>query len=99
MADTRHLPVLNLIAPILAKNKPYISQEPPNDYLNRLIQLISFIQEYMTVLENANAKDFDNAVKCGIYKAQIGGNIYQFLLKTYITEMLILILQLLYVLE
>ena len=72
MADTRHLPVLNLIAPILAKNKPYISQEPPNDYLNRLIQSISFAQGHMTVLKNANAKDFDDAVKCGIYKAQMG---------------------------
>ncbi len=26
----------------------------------------------MTVLKNANAKDFDDAVKCGIYKAQMG---------------------------
>ena len=27
----------------------------------------------MTVLENANAGDFDDAVKCDIFKAQIGG--------------------------
>ena len=27
----------------------------------------------MTVLENANARDFDDAVKCNIYKAQMGG--------------------------
>ncbi|UZO01661.1 uncharacterized protein OCT59_020172 [Rhizophagus irregularis] len=27
----------------------------------------------MTVLENANAGDFDDAVKCNIYKAQMGG--------------------------
>ncbi len=37
MADVRRLPVLNLIAPILAKNKPYTGQEPPDDYLDRFI--------------------------------------------------------------
>ncbi|CAB5340044.1 unnamed protein product [Rhizophagus irregularis] len=73
MADARRLPVLNLIAPILAKNKPYTGQEPPDDYLDRLIQSISFAQGHMTVLENANAGDFDDAVKCDIYKAQMGG--------------------------
>ncbi|CAB5200424.1 unnamed protein product [Rhizophagus irregularis] len=40
MADARRLPVLTMIAPILAKTKPYIGQEPPDDYLDRLIQLI-----------------------------------------------------------
>ena len=73
MADTRHLPVLNLIAPILAKNKPYIGQKPPDNYLDRLIQSISFAQEHMTVLENTHARDFDDAVKCDIYKTQMGG--------------------------
>src|ERR1043165_8408782 len=73
IADARRLPVLNLIAPILAKNKPYTGQEPPDDYLDRLIQSISFAQGHMTVLENANAGDFDDAVKCNIYKAQMGG--------------------------
>ena len=73
MADARRLPVLNLIASILAKNKPYTGQEPPDDYLDRLIQSISFAQEHMTILENANAGDFDDAVKCNIYKAQMGG--------------------------
>ncbi|RGB21694.1 hypothetical protein C1646_777475, partial [Rhizophagus diaphanus] len=73
MADARCLPVLNLIAPILAKNKPYTGQEPPDDYLDRLIQSISFVQGHMTVLENANARDFDDAVKYDIYKAQMGG--------------------------
>ncbi|GET02584.1 hypothetical protein GLOIN_2v1773489 [Rhizophagus clarus] len=72
MADARRLPVLNLIAPILAKNKPYTGQEPPDDYLDRLIQSISFTQGHMTVVENANAGDFDDAVKCNIYKAQMG---------------------------
>ena len=73
MADARRLLVLNLIAPVLAKNKPYTGQEPPDDYLDRLIQSISFAQGHMTVLENANAEDFDNAIKCNIYKTQMRG--------------------------
>jgi len=98
MADARRLPVLNLIAPILAKNKPYTGQEPPDDYLDRLIQSISFAQGHMTVLENANAGDFNDAVKCDIYKAQMGGKYLPVPAQDHITEMLILILQLLYVL-
>src|SRR4051812_18989038 len=70
MADARRLPVLNLIAPILAKTKPYTGQEPPDDYLDRLIQSISFAEGHMTVLETANVGDFDDAVKCNILKAQ-----------------------------
>jgi hypothetical protein len=73
MADARYLPVLTMIALVLAKTKPYIGQEPPDDYLDRLIQSISFAQEHMTVLENANAGDFDDVVKCDIFKAQMGG--------------------------
>src|SRR4051812_36616876 len=73
MADARRLPVLTIIAPVLAKTKPYVGQEPPDDFLDRLIQSISFAQGHMTVLENANARDFDDAVKCNIYKAQMGG--------------------------
>src|SRR3954453_20397762 len=73
MADARRLPVLTMIAPVLAKTKPYTGQEPPDDYLDRLIQSISFTQGHMTVLENANARDFDDAIKCDIFKAQMRG--------------------------
>src|SRR5438128_197114 len=73
MADARRLPVLTMIAPIFAKNKPYTGQEPPNDYLDRLIQSILLVQGHMTVLENANAGDFDDAIKCDIIKTQMGG--------------------------
>ena len=73
MADARRLPVLTMIAPVLGKTKPYIGQEPPDDYLDRFIQSISFAQGHMTALENANAGDFNDAVKCDIYKAQIEG--------------------------
>ena len=37
MADARCLPVLTMIVPVLAKTKPYTGQEPPDDYLDRLI--------------------------------------------------------------
>src|ERR1043165_1103495 len=73
MADTRCLPVLTMIAPVLTKTKPYTGQEPLDDYLDRLIQSISFIQGHMTVLKNKNARDFDDAVKCDIFKAQKKG--------------------------
>ncbi len=73
MINVRRLLVLNLIAPILAKNKPYTGQELPDDYLDRLIQSILFAQGHMTVLENTHARDFDDAVKCDIYKAQMEG--------------------------
>ncbi|CAB4406779.1 unnamed protein product [Rhizophagus irregularis] len=72
MTDARRLPVLTIIAPVFAKTKPYTGQEPPDDYLDRLIQSISFAQGHMTALKNANAGDFDDAVKCNIFKAQMG---------------------------
>ena len=42
MADAKHLPVLTIIASVLVKTKSYTGQEPPDDYLDRLIQSISF---------------------------------------------------------
>ena len=51
MADARRLLVLNLIASILAKTKPYTGQEPPDDYLDRLIQSISFAEGHMGSLQ------------------------------------------------
>ena len=42
MTDARRLPVLTMVASVLAKTKPYIGQEPPDDYLDKLIQSISF---------------------------------------------------------
>src|SRR4051794_17355539 len=73
MAEARRLPVLKLIAPALAKFQPYIGQELPDDYLDKVIQSWAYLEEHMTVLENANAGDFDNAVKCNILKSMMGG--------------------------
>ena len=37
MTEGRYLPVLKLMALALAKFLPYIGQESPNDYLNKII--------------------------------------------------------------
>ncbi|CAG8747609.1 13472_t:CDS:1, partial [Dentiscutata heterogama] len=60
------------MAPALAKFLPYTGQEPPNNYLNKVIQSWAYLEGHMMVLENANAGDFDNAVKCNILKSIMG---------------------------
>ncbi|CAG8751322.1 9030_t:CDS:1, partial [Dentiscutata heterogama] len=67
------LPVLKLMAPALAKFPPYTGQEPPDDYLNKVIQSWAYLERYIMVLENTNAGDFDNTVKCNILKSMMGG--------------------------
>ncbi|CAG8706187.1 19779_t:CDS:1, partial [Cetraspora pellucida] len=54
-----------------AKFSSYIGQEPPDDYLNKVIQSYVYLEGHMTVLENANARDFDNMVKCNILKSMM----------------------------
>ncbi|GES76621.1 hypothetical protein GLOIN_2v1778214 [Rhizophagus clarus] len=71
--EGRCLPVLKLMAPALAKFQPYIGQEPSDDYLDKVIQLWVYFKGHMTVLETANAGDFDNAVKYNILKSMMGG--------------------------
>ncbi|CAJ0922627.1 10813_t:CDS:2 [Entrophospora sp. SA101] len=51
----------------------HIGQEPPDDYLDKVVQSWAFAEEHMTVLENANAGDFDDAVKCTILKSKMAG--------------------------
>ncbi|RIB13192.1 hypothetical protein C2G38_2098937 [Gigaspora rosea] len=72
MADARRLPVLKLMAPALAKFQPYTGQEPPDDYLDKVIQSWAYLEGHMAVLEGANAGDFDDAVKCNILKSMMG---------------------------
>ena len=43
MAEARRLPVLNLITPGLAKFKPYVGQEPSDEYLDKVIHLLKDI--------------------------------------------------------
>ena len=73
MADARRLPIVKLMAPALAKFQPYTGQEPPDDYLDKVIQSWAYLEGHMTVLENANAGDFDNAIKYNILKSMMGG--------------------------
>ncbi|CAJ0648872.1 16522_t:CDS:2 [Entrophospora sp. SA101] len=49
MADDRRLPVLKLIQPALASFPPYIGQEPPDDYLDKVVQSWAFAEGHMTV--------------------------------------------------
>jgi hypothetical protein len=72
-AETRRLPILKLMGPALTKFKPYIGQEPPDEYLDKVIQSWAYLEGHMTLLENANAGDFNNAVKCDILKSMMGG--------------------------
>jgi hypothetical protein len=78
MADARRLPVLNLIAPGLAKIKPYTGQIPPDEYIDRVIQSWSFAEGHMTALETANAGDFNDAIKCTLLKSKMGENMLQY---------------------
>ena len=73
MAEARRLPVLKLMAPALAKFQPYIGQELPDEYLDKVIQSWAYLEGHMLVLENANRGDFDDAVKCNILKSMMGG--------------------------
>ena len=73
MAEDRRLPILKLMAPALAKFQPYIGREPPDEYMDRVIQSWAYLEGHMTVLENANAGDFDDEVKCNILKSMMGG--------------------------
>ncbi|CAG8721679.1 14418_t:CDS:1, partial [Dentiscutata heterogama] len=65
--------VLKLMASALAKFLPYMGQEPSDNYLNKVIQSWAYLEGHMMVLENVNAGDFDNVVKCNILKSMMGG--------------------------
>ena len=71
MADAKRLSVLKLITPILASIQPYIEQEPPDDYIDKVIQSWSFADGHMTALETINAGDFGDAYKCTLLKSKM----------------------------
>ncbi|GES87588.1 hypothetical protein GLOIN_2v1778214 [Rhizophagus clarus] len=73
MADARREPLYNIIGPIFAKHKQYTGQEPPDEYLDKVWKSISHLDGSMTALENANVRDFDNVIKCGLLKTKLGG--------------------------
>ncbi|CAG8648946.1 4993_t:CDS:2, partial [Diversispora eburnea] len=72
MAEARRLPVLKLMTPALAKFQPYIGQELFDEYLDKVIQSWAYLEGHILVLENANAGNFNDAVKCNILKSMMG---------------------------
>ena len=52
---------------------PVKNLQNPDKYIDTVIQSWAFAKGHMTALKNANAGDFDDAVKCDIFKAQMGG--------------------------
>ena len=72
-AHLRRLPLLKILNPNLGKFQSYTGQEPPDEYLDKVIQSWAHLEGHMTLLENANAGDFDNAYKCEILKSMMGG--------------------------
>ncbi|CAJ0826710.1 6909_t:CDS:2, partial [Entrophospora sp. SA101] len=50
----RRLPVLKLIQPALASFPPYIGQEPPDDYLDKVVQSWAFAEGHMTLETNSH---------------------------------------------
>ncbi|CAB5350276.1 unnamed protein product [Rhizophagus irregularis] len=73
MAEARRQPIYTTIAPILAEIKEFTGQKSPDDYLDKVWQKICFIEPNKMALENANAGDFDDAVKVEILKSKLGG--------------------------
>src|ERR1044071_4332080 len=71
-AHLRCLPLLKILNPNLGKFQSYTGQEPPDEYLDKVIQSWAHLEGHMTLLENANAGDFDNAYKCVILKSMMG---------------------------
>ncbi|RGB23288.1 hypothetical protein C1646_774738 [Rhizophagus diaphanus] len=69
----RRLPLLKILNPNLRKFQSYTSQEPPDEYLDKVIQSWAHLEEHMTLLKNANTRDFDNTYKCEILKSMMEG--------------------------
>ncbi|GES93459.1 hypothetical protein GLOIN_2v1772633 [Rhizophagus clarus] len=71
MAEARRQPLYDSIGTIFAKHDPFTGQEPPNEYLDRIWNSISHLEPNMTALENANAGDFNDAIKFGLLKTKL----------------------------
>ncbi|CAB5361904.1 unnamed protein product [Rhizophagus irregularis] len=56
-----------------AKHDQYTNQEPPDEYLDNIWNSIVHLEPDMTDLENANAGDFNDAIKCGLLKTKLAG--------------------------
>ncbi|CAG8759201.1 10527_t:CDS:2 [Cetraspora pellucida] len=68
MAEARCLLILKYVSTLLNPILQYIGQMPPSDYCDMIIQAWTSAIPNMMALENANARDFDNAAKVEIIK-------------------------------
>ena len=58
--------VMNAMAPLLAREEPYIGQESPDDYFNRISQILAY--------EDALAvAGFNNAIKTNVLAFKMAG--------------------------
>jgi hypothetical protein len=73
MAEARRQPLYNIIGTIFAKHDQYTGQEPPDEYLNKIWNFISHLESNIITLENANAGDFNDAIKFGLLKSKLEG--------------------------
>ncbi|CAB5376580.1 unnamed protein product [Rhizophagus irregularis] len=73
MAEARRRPLYTIIATTFAKHDQYSGQEPPDEYLDNIWNSIVHLEPDMTDLENANAGDFNDAIKCGLLKTKLAG--------------------------
>ncbi|PKK57383.1 hypothetical protein RhiirC2_798136 [Rhizophagus irregularis] len=73
MAEARRQPLYTIIATTFAKHDQYTNQEPPDEYLDNIWNSIVHLEPDMTDLENANAGDFNDAIKCGLLKTKLAG--------------------------
>ncbi|CAG8724661.1 23459_t:CDS:2 [Cetraspora pellucida] len=73
MAEARCLPILKYVSTLLNPIPQYMGQMPPSDYCDMIIQTWAPAIPNMMALENANAEDFDDAVKVKIIKGKMAG--------------------------
>ncbi|RIA99091.1 hypothetical protein C1645_811826 [Glomus cerebriforme] len=73
MAEARRQPLYDIIVTTFSKYNQYTGQEPPNEYLDKIWNSVSYLEPNMTALENANVGDFNDTIKFAILKSKLGG--------------------------
>jgi len=73
MAEHRRLPTMKWITSMLNPISAYTGQMNPDDYFDMIIQAWAPAIPNMNALEQANAGDFNDTVKCEIIKGKMAG--------------------------
>ncbi|CAG8854695.1 15886_t:CDS:1, partial [Gigaspora margarita] len=71
--EARRLPTLKYVSTLLNPISQYMGQMLSSDYCDMIIQAWAPAIPNMMALENANAGDFDDAVKVEIMKGKMAG--------------------------